>query len=31
MGMHESHPIQPVNAFSNAVDPRKLYPAHFDH
>lgn len=31
MGMHENNPIQPVNAFSNAVDPRKLYPAHFDH
>ena len=30
MGMHENNPIQPVNAFSNAVDPRKLYP-HFDH
>lgn len=23
--------VTPVNAFSNAVDPRKLYPAHFDH
>ena len=23
--------IRPVNAFSNAVDPRKLYPVHFDH
>jgi len=21
---------QPVNAFSNIVDPRKLYPTHFD-
>ncbi len=21
---------QPVNAFSNAVDPRRLYPTHFD-
>ena len=33
MGMNENDPIQPVpvNAFSNAVDPRKLYPAHFDH
>jgi hypothetical protein len=23
-------PAQPVNAFSNAVDPRKLFPMHFD-
>ena len=23
--------VTPVNAFSNAIDPRKLYPAHFDH
>ena len=25
----QSHPAS--HAFSNAVDPRKLYPAHFDH
>ena len=30
MGMHENNPIQPVNACSSAVDPRRLYPAHFD-
>jgi hypothetical protein len=30
MGMRENNPIQPVNALSNAVDPRRLYPAHFD-
>lgn len=23
--------VTPVNAFSNAIDPRKMYPAHFDH
>ena len=23
--------VTPVNAFSNAVDPRKMYPTHFDH
>ena len=21
----------PVNAYSNAIDPRRLYPIHFDH
>ncbi len=26
-----SNPIRPVNAYSNAIDPRKLYPHHFDH
>lgn len=23
--------VTPVNAFSNAVDPRKMYPTHFDY
>ena len=23
--------VTPVNAYSNAVDPRKMYPTHFDH
>lgn len=23
--------VTPVNAFSNAVDPRKMFPTHFDH
>lgn len=26
-----ANPIRPVNAYSNAIDPRKLYPHHFDH
>lgn len=30
MSTHDHNP-KPVNAFSNAVDPRKLYPSHFDH
>ena len=29
-GYARKNPIQPVNAFSDAVDPRRLYPAHFD-
>ncbi len=27
----DDNAVTPVNDYSNAIDPRKMYPAHFDH